>query len=148
MDADKILKELEEVLPEKVDYAEMVSAPLQFYGMRYVWEDPECYIIQNGIDLIKQQKSELATARAKIAELEAEVASREQSGIEEHNEVHYWRDRARKAESDLSAPQSHDKEAMELLEYAFGFLKKLYGSDTAHLDRYEALKAQSNERTD
>lgn len=34
------------ILPEKVDYAELVGAPSQFYGQYYVYENPEDILIE------------------------------------------------------------------------------------------------------
>ena len=45
----------------------------------------------------------------RIAELEAEIASREQSGIDDHNEMHHWRDRAKAAEAQLAEKDAEIK---------------------------------------
>lgn len=44
--------------------------------------------------------------RAEIEKLNAEIADRERSSIEEHGEVHYWRDRARELEKELAVTQN------------------------------------------
>jgi hypothetical protein len=69
----------------------------------------------NGIDKIRNYVENLKRLNVGITEstqncifllsevdrLNAECASREQSNIDEHNDVHYWRDRAKVAEKDI-----------------------------------------------
>lgn len=65
MSADEIVKALKELLPEKIDYAELVASPVPpSYGMCYVWDDPEPYIIESGIDCIEHQQNKIAKLTA------------------------------------------------------------------------------------
>ena len=54
MDTRELVKALREALPEPVDYAELVGAPGWAYGQRYVYEDPECYLIEEAADKLEQ----------------------------------------------------------------------------------------------
>lgn len=56
MDIDEIIKYWEAALPPSVDYAEMVGAPAGHYGIKYVYEDPEGYIIEDTITALKELK--------------------------------------------------------------------------------------------
>jgi hypothetical protein len=58
--ADKIVRKLREMLPPKVDYAELVCSPVpSSYGICHVWQDPESYIISDAADLIQSMAVEL-----------------------------------------------------------------------------------------
>jgi hypothetical protein len=69
----EIVRELEMLLPPMTNYAESVCAEGAFAHSTYmVWDDPEPYIIKNGIDRLKSQEQTIAalTARAEKAERE------------------------------------------------------------------------------
>lgn len=64
MSRDDIVRALREMLPPKVDYAELVASPVpSSYGVCYVWEDPEPYQISAAIDLIESLTAENARLR-------------------------------------------------------------------------------------
>ena len=46
MDTRELITELRNMLPPKVDYADLVCAEGGFRGYTYVWEDPEPYFIE------------------------------------------------------------------------------------------------------
>lgn len=121
LDPDEIVKALESIQPEQVDYAELVGAPVaSAYGCCYVWDSPEPYIIQNGIDLIKQQQGALAADHARIAELEAEVVGLRANSIIQEKVIEAGRSPLDKSKivgltMENAALQSQCKEAMELL---------------------------------
>ena len=54
MTTTELIKALREALPEPVDYAELVGAPEWAYGCEYVYEDPECYLIEEAADKLEQ----------------------------------------------------------------------------------------------
>lgn len=56
MDIDELIKYWEAALPPLVDYAEMVSAPAGSYGIKYVYEDPDGYLIEDTIIALKELK--------------------------------------------------------------------------------------------
>lgn len=53
----KAVKDLRELLPPKVDYADLVCAEGFARGYHYVWEDPEPYIIENAANLINELRA-------------------------------------------------------------------------------------------
>ena len=64
---DKAIKELTSILPEQVDYAELVGAEGFARGFHYVWDSPEPYIIDNAAKLI----NELSALLTEIERLKA-----------------------------------------------------------------------------
>lgn len=61
------LHHLEDMLPEMVDYAELIGSPVpSSYGMCYVWEQPESYFIDNAIKIIESQQKEIIELKKKI----------------------------------------------------------------------------------
>ena len=59
MTPDEIVRALREMLPPKVDYAELVCAEGFAHGQCYVWDDPEPYIISAAADLIESLQAEV-----------------------------------------------------------------------------------------
>jgi hypothetical protein len=73
----EIVRKLETLLPPMTNYAESVCAEGAFAHSTYmVWDDPEPYIIKNGIDRLKSQEQTIAalTARAEQAEAREKAA--------------------------------------------------------------------------
>ena len=58
MDIKDVIDDLKSILPEKVDYADLVGAEGFAYGYTYVYEDPEPYFIENAIKTIERLASE------------------------------------------------------------------------------------------
>ena len=64
MNADEIVRMLRAMLPPQVDYAELVASPVpSSYGIRYVWEDPEPYTINDAADLIESLQAQLTASQ-------------------------------------------------------------------------------------
>ena len=81
---EEIVRELEMLLPPMTNYAESVCAEGAFAHSTYmVWDDPEPYIIKNGIDRLKSQEQTIValTARAEQAERERDAAVTEKERI-------------------------------------------------------------------
>lgn len=73
--AEEIVRELRDMLPEKVDYAELVASPVpSSYGVCFVWDSPEPYMISAAADLIETQATEIAELRERVAELEGRLS--------------------------------------------------------------------------
>jgi len=79
MTAEEIVKSLRELLPPKIDYAELVGAEGFSYGQHYVWEDPEPYMIESAANLIETLQAENSALRAKVRELGSEKLQREEN---------------------------------------------------------------------
>ena len=54
MDTRKLVKELRNMLPQKVDYADLVCAEGGHHGYLYVWEDPEPYFIEAAANKLEE----------------------------------------------------------------------------------------------
>lgn len=54
METHELIKLLRGLLPEPVDYAELVGAPYWAYGIKYVYEDPEHIIIEEAALKLEQ----------------------------------------------------------------------------------------------
>jgi hypothetical protein len=86
MNADEIVRELREMLPPKVDYAELVCAEGFAHGQCYVWGDPEPYHISAAIDLIESLQAQLAESKrrgqAAVEQIEQQMIFDAQKGCE------------------------------------------------------------------
>lgn len=56
IEIDKLIKYWKDALPDGVDYAEMVGAPAGYYGIKYVYEDPDGYFIEDTIKALEELK--------------------------------------------------------------------------------------------
>jgi len=54
MTTRELVKCLRDMLPEKVDYAELVCAEGFAHGSTYVYEDPECYFIEEAANRLEE----------------------------------------------------------------------------------------------
>ena len=54
METSLLLKKTKEMLPEQVDYAEMVGAPSFAYGKKYCYEDEWGYICEDVIEKLEK----------------------------------------------------------------------------------------------
>lgn len=54
METRELVKQLRDMLPPKVDYADLVCAEGGFRGHTYVWEDPEPYFIEEAANKLEQ----------------------------------------------------------------------------------------------
>ena len=54
MEINLLLKKFKEMLPEQVDYAEMVGAPSFAYGEKYCYEDEWGYICEDAIEKLEK----------------------------------------------------------------------------------------------
>ena len=54
MDTRELIKTLRNMLPEKVDYADLVCAEGFAYGNEFVYEDPESYFIEEAANKLEQ----------------------------------------------------------------------------------------------
>lgn len=60
MNGEEVVKELRNMLPPQVDYAELVCSPVpSSYGQHYVWTEPEPYIIEKAADLIESLQADV-----------------------------------------------------------------------------------------
>lgn len=58
METKELIQELKNILPEPIDYAEMVGAPGWAYGCMYGYEDPEYYLIEEAVDTLEKLDNE------------------------------------------------------------------------------------------
>lgn len=58
MEIKGLIENLKNMLPEKVDYADLVCAEGFAHGYTYVYEDPEPYFIENAINALEKLNSE------------------------------------------------------------------------------------------
>ena len=56
IEIDELIKYWKDALPDIVDYAEMVGAPAGHYGIKYVYEDPFGYFVENTIEALEELK--------------------------------------------------------------------------------------------
>ena len=54
MKTRELIDGLRHMLPEKVDYAELVGAEGFAYGYQYVYEDPEPYLMEEAADRLEE----------------------------------------------------------------------------------------------
>ena len=54
MEVRDLVKHLRDMLPPKVDYADLVCAEGGFHGHTYVWEDPEPYFIEAAANKLEE----------------------------------------------------------------------------------------------
>ncbi len=64
MSTGEIVRALRNMLPDPVDYAELVGSPApSSYGHHFVYEDPEPYIVEEAADLIESLQAQLAESQ-------------------------------------------------------------------------------------
>lgn len=68
MDYKELVKQLRELLPEKVDYAKLVCAEGFAHGQHHIWEEPEPYAMEAAADAIVALQSELERVREHLDE--------------------------------------------------------------------------------
>ena len=56
MDSKAAIDLLKNMLGPLVDYAEMVGGPPGIYGIKYVYQDPEDYAIEEAIEALKKEE--------------------------------------------------------------------------------------------
>ena len=56
MDSKAAIQLLKNMLGPLVDYAEMVGGPPGTYGIKYVYQDPEDYAIEEAIEALKKEE--------------------------------------------------------------------------------------------
>ena len=54
METKELIKHLRDMLPPKVDYADLVCAEGGHHGYLHVWEDPEPYFIEAAANKLEQ----------------------------------------------------------------------------------------------
>ncbi|HAU87081.1 MAG TPA: hypothetical protein DCW90_16815 [Lachnospiraceae bacterium] len=54
MDKEVAIELLKNMLGPRVDYAEMVGGPPETYGIKYVYQDPEDYVIEEAIKALEK----------------------------------------------------------------------------------------------
>ena len=79
IDIDELIKYWKNNLPDLVDYAEMVGAPVGCYGIKYVYEDPDGYFIEDTIKALE----ELKETRKFVDEIGKEIEK-----LRETSEIH------------------------------------------------------------
>lgn len=79
IDIDELIKYWKNNLPDLVDYAEMVGAPAGCYGIKYVYEDPDGYFIEDTIAALE----ELKETRKFVDEIGKEIEK-----LRETSEIH------------------------------------------------------------
>ena len=67
---------------------------------------------------IANAPSDISYLLSEIEQLERESADKEQSSMDEHNDVHYWRDKARVAEKELDRATAERDAAIKDLKIA------------------------------
>ena len=86
MEIKKIIKDLIDILPEPVDYAEMVGAPGWAYGCKYVYEDPEYYLIAEAAKALEKLSDENQQLRNDLI-MQTALAQNGQSVIETNKQL-------------------------------------------------------------
>lgn len=70
IEIDELIKYWKDALPDIVDYAEMVGAPSGHYGIKYVYEDPDGYFIEDTIKALKELKELRKLVKETILKIE------------------------------------------------------------------------------
>lgn len=81
MEVKELIKELINMLPEPIDYAEMVGAPGWSYGCMYAYENPEDYLIEEAAETLKRLSDENQQLRNDLI-MQTALAQNGQSVIE------------------------------------------------------------------
>ena len=86
MNADEIVRALRNMLPEPVDYAELVGSPVpSSYGHHFVYEDLEPYIVEEAADLIDSLQAQLAASQRRAQDARNELCLKCGEYKEAHN---------------------------------------------------------------
>lgn len=62
-----LVEELREMLPEKVDYADLVCAEGSAHGSYYVYEDPGDYIVEEAADRLETAGKTIARLNSRLS---------------------------------------------------------------------------------
>lgn len=86
MDIKELVQHLRDMLPEKVDYADLVGAEGFARGCMYVWEDPESYFIEEAADTLEKLSAENKQLRTDLI-MQTALAQNGQSAIETNKKL-------------------------------------------------------------
>lgn len=90
MDIKELIKTLRDMLPEKVDYADLVCAEgIGHHGYTYVYEDPEPYFIEEAINALEKLSAENKQLRTNLI-MQTALAQNGQSAIETNRQLTKW----------------------------------------------------------
>lgn len=86
MELNELIKELRNMLPPKVDYADLVCAEGGSHGCTYVWEDPEPYFIEEAANMLEKLIAENKQLRNDLI-MQTALAQNGQSAIETNRQL-------------------------------------------------------------
>lgn len=86
METRELIKSLRDMLPPKVDYADLVGAEGFARGHMYVWEDPEPYFIEEAINTIEKLSEENKQLRNDLI-MQTTLVQNGQSAIETNKQL-------------------------------------------------------------
>lgn len=101
MDYKELVEAMKEMLPEKIPYGEFVGAPWPYTGQgEMVYEDPECYIIEQAATYITELLEEVERVKAERDSARHNLQT-VQKMVKEYQEeiIPGFRERAEKAEA-------------------------------------------------
>ena len=86
MEIQKLIKDLRDLLPEPVDYAEMVGAPGWAYGCMYAYENPEDRLIEEAANAPEELSEENKRLRIDLI-MQMALAQNGQNTIESNKQL-------------------------------------------------------------
>lgn len=98
IDYDSLIEQISEFLSNytQIRYGELVGAPWPYnHDGPLVYEEPEAILLDNSMEAIKELRKE-------IEKLNKEIADREQCSIDQHAEIHEYRDEIHEIEKKLT----------------------------------------------
>lgn len=87
METRELVKTLRDMLPEKIDLADLVCTEgIGHYGYTYVWEDPEPYFIEEAANMLEKLFTENQQLRNDLI-MQTALAQNGQSAIETNKQL-------------------------------------------------------------
>lgn len=86
MEIKELVKALKDMLPPKVDYADLVCAEGFARGYTYVWEDPEPYFIEQAANMLEKLSEENKQLRNDLI-MQTALAQNGQNAIENNKQL-------------------------------------------------------------
>lgn len=114
IDYDSLIEQISEFLSNytQIRYRELVGAPWPYnHDGPLVYEEPEAILLDNSMEAIKELRKE-------IEKLNKEIADREQCSIDQHAEIHEYRDEIHEIEKKLTKVAIERDAAISDLYYA------------------------------
>lgn len=69
MEINELIQKLRESLPEPMDYAEMVGAPVWAYGCMYAYDDPLYFYVEEAIEKLSEMQDKLDMAEKDVQKI-------------------------------------------------------------------------------